>query len=217
MNVTKWAGARSSPGVPRALPLPGVELPLEEKPPLDGRDQLLGRPPVIVVVRLAPPRQGDHGRVMKVVVPHRVEAVAAGRGRPHQPDVLGLVLGDDDGRGGRAPPGGRPPATAARMCSGDRSKIACVASRRRPSRWNSSIQYPALASTNSRTGPASGPVEVEGRAPFGLIAIGEVVRRRIAPGNCRPGRGGCRRRPGSRRARSAWARSTKRRKSSGVP
>src|SRR5947209_13252182 len=41
---------------------------------------------------------------------------------------------------------------AAMMCSEDVSKICCVASRRSPSKWNSSIQYAAFARKNSRTG-----------------------------------------------------------------
>ena len=66
------------------------------------------------------------------------------------------------------------------MCSGESSTIACVASRRRPSRWNSSIQYAALAMKNSRTGPESGPSKLNGFAPLRGVACAEELRGELA-------------------------------------
>jgi hypothetical protein len=49
------------------------------------------------------------------------------------------------------------PSISTRMCGSDRSAIDCVASSRSPSKWNSSIQYAALATKKSRTGRLCSP------------------------------------------------------------
>ena len=76
--------------------LPVVPLPLEQIAVSRRRDQLLRRAPVVVVVGFAPAGQGDVRGMMEVVVPERVEAVAAivqlGRGKAR---LLRFVLGDE--------------------------------------------------------------------------------------------------------------------------
>ena len=88
----------SHAGRAAALALPGVALALIEEAALDGRDQLLGRPGVVAVVGLGAAGERDRGGVVEVVVPQRVEAVAAGRHRADEPHVLRLVLGDQENR-----------------------------------------------------------------------------------------------------------------------
>ncbi len=106
-----------------ALLLPRVPLPLVEKAVLDARDQLLRRAEVVGVVGLVAAGQRHQRRVVEVVVPERVEAVAALRGRAHQLRLLRLVLGDD--RSSARPRPRAPRRTiAARMWSVEASKIS---------------------------------------------------------------------------------------------
>src|SRR5262249_31151632 len=107
--------------------------------PFEGGEELLRRPAVVAVIGLVAPGQGDAGGVVEVVVPQPVQAVAALLKRANQSALLRLVLGDQEDRAAlRRRPG--PRASAARTWSAEASKRLCVASRRRPSRWNSSIQ-----------------------------------------------------------------------------
>ncbi len=80
MKFTKAAGGR-----------------LIETAPLRGRDEFLGRAVVVRVVGLLLAGEGHHRAVMEIVVPERVESVAAAPGRAHEPRVLGLVFRHDDG------------------------------------------------------------------------------------------------------------------------
>ena len=73
--------AARRPGVPRRLLLPLVALALVEVAVLDRRDELLRRAEVVGVVGLVVAGQRDHGAVVEVVVPERVEAIAALLGR----------------------------------------------------------------------------------------------------------------------------------------
>ena len=140
MKRTKAAGGRSYAGVPRRLSLPRVILALVEIAALDHRYELLRRAEIIRVVGLAATGEGDLRAVVKIVVPERVEAVAPFVSRPREARVLRLVLGDDDCPPRSRPPPSRRAVTRAMMCSADASWMAWVASSRRPSRWNSSIQ-----------------------------------------------------------------------------
>src|SRR5204863_3797101 len=56
------------------------------------------RPAVVGVVRLALACHRDDGAVMKVVVPHRVETVAAGIDGTHELRRLRLALGHENNR-----------------------------------------------------------------------------------------------------------------------
>src|ERR1051325_10487695 len=52
-----------------ALLLPAVALALKQKTPFQCGDEFLGRPSVIRIVGLGPAGQGDHGRMMEIIVP----------------------------------------------------------------------------------------------------------------------------------------------------
>ena len=165
--------------LPATYPLPRVPLALVEVAVLHRRNELLCRASVVRVIRLVAAGESDHGRVVEVVVPQGVQAVPALLDRVHDARVLWLVLVHDDGRSSlrRGAHTRRP--ISARMCfagSDASSKMFCVASRRRPSRWNSSIQYAAFAAKKSRTGPESGPSKLIG-SPHGVVyLLREVCR-----------------------------------------
>jgi hypothetical protein len=76
--------------------LPSVPLALIQETVFHGRHELLRSASVPGVVGLGAPRGGDHGAVVKIVVPERVEAVAALLARSHEPSQLSLVLTDHD-------------------------------------------------------------------------------------------------------------------------
>ncbi len=157
------------------LPLAPVPLALVQPAPLEDRDDLLRRAEVVAVVALAPACGGDPRRMVEVVAPEHVEAQPAARGIAEQPGVLRLALADDQHApipGRLAHPSGR---SAPRMWSGPVSKRACVPSTRKPSRWNSSIQYADVRQDELADRPASGPVEVQGLAPLGLVSPGEEL------------------------------------------
>src|SRR5262249_17362081 len=65
-------------------------------PVLDRGDEFLGCPTVVGVIGLAAAGQGDHRRVMEVVIPKRVESVTAAIDGPNDPWMLRLVFTDDD-------------------------------------------------------------------------------------------------------------------------
>ena len=94
---------------------------------------------MVAEVRLAASADGNDRAVVEIVVPETVQSVSAVLHRAHQPDMLWLVLGDEDNsRSGAAARARR--AISAMMCSADSSCMACVASIRRPSSRYSSIQ-----------------------------------------------------------------------------
>src|SRR5262249_39924042 len=86
-----------------SLSLPREPLSLIQRPVLRRRDELLRDAAIPAVVRFVAPGSGDASRVMKVVVPDRVEPIAARLVWPHEASVLGLVFGDQH----RAATGGR--------------------------------------------------------------------------------------------------------------
>ncbi len=55
-----------------------------------------------------------------------------------------------------------------------------VASSRKPSRWNSRIQYSALDSHQVAHGPIVRRVEIYSGAPVGLVTVGEIVACKLA-------------------------------------
>ena len=111
---------------PAALLLPGVPLPLVQVPPLHRRQDLLRGAAVVRVVGLVVAGQRDARAVVEVVVPQRVQAVAAGLGRAHHPRLLRLVLGDQQAAAAHPPPTAR---AARSRPPGDRAR------RRRSAGW----------------------------------------------------------------------------------
>ena len=94
---------------------------------------------MVAEVRLAASADGNDRAVVEIVVPETVQSVSAVLHRAHQPDVLWLVLGDEDnspvGRSSARTPGDqRDDVFSGSSC------MACVASIRRPSSRYSSIQ-----------------------------------------------------------------------------
>src|SRR5689334_10289856 len=73
-------------------------LTLKEKAVLRGRDKFLRPPAVIVIITGVAAGQSDDRGVMEVVVPERVQTVAAGLARLDETDFLGLVLCDQNER-----------------------------------------------------------------------------------------------------------------------
>ena len=113
------SAGRSSAGVPRGLLLPAVPLPLIEVAPAQRRDQLLRAPEVVAVVGLVASGQRHARRVMEVVVPHAVQAVAAvvGGARRGARPAARARRRSDVARPRAAARTRRP--IAARTCSGD--------------------------------------------------------------------------------------------------
>ncbi len=62
-------------------------------------------------------------------------------------------------------------ASSSMKCSAEPSCIACTASMRRPSKWNSSIQYSALWMKKLRTVRLPGPSKLMA-APQGVCTVG---------------------------------------------
>src|SRR5690606_31150204 len=77
---------------PSPLLLPCVTLTLVQEPPLRRRDELRRGPAAIGVIRFGASGQRDHGAVVKVVIPQRVEPKSAGGARANELRVLRLVL-----------------------------------------------------------------------------------------------------------------------------
>src|SRR6186997_1864693 len=75
-----------------ARPLPLVALSLKEKAPLGQGDELLRGAAIVGVIGFTTPGQGDHGGMMKVVVPESVEPVAIGLDVVQHPGLLPFVL-----------------------------------------------------------------------------------------------------------------------------
>lgn len=75
--------------------LPVVALALEEISVFRRRDEFLRRAVMIVKISFPPARCRDHGRVMEIVIPDGVQAIAAERRGIHQATFLRLVLGNE--------------------------------------------------------------------------------------------------------------------------
>ena len=80
---------------------------------------------------------------------------------------VAMVFGVDE-RPAVAPPRGTPRPAPRRSALALSSMSACVASSRRPSTWNSRIQWSALSRMKRRTSVGAGLVEVDG-APQGVV------------------------------------------------
>ena len=140
-----------------------------------GGDELARAAAVIGVIGLVMSGQRDHGAVMKIVVPQRVEPVAAALGRAHQPGVLRLVLADD--KGGAA-------ASRRSHLPNDGGEDMVVRSiedllRRVEPQPVEMIFVDPIAGIGDeefahRTG--IGAVEIDRLAPFVVVAIGEISR-----------------------------------------
>src|SRR4029078_1134341 len=86
---------------PSTTALQGVRLALIEKSTLRARDEFLRRPEIIGVIRLPPSGERDLRGVVKIVIPHGIEAEPRLLRRAQHPHVLSFVLGhNDDGPDG---------------------------------------------------------------------------------------------------------------------
>src|SRR4051812_30276304 len=86
-----WSEAKSRRSA--ALLLPWVILTLVQESVLGSGYEFLWLPPISAEIRFVVSRQRDERRMMKIVVPHRVDAEVS-----HQPGVLRFVFRDDDDR-----------------------------------------------------------------------------------------------------------------------
>src|SRR5207249_12270006 len=80
---------------PRLL-LPDIALPLVEKAVLRGGNNLARRAAIIAVIGLPPPGQRHHRAMVKIIVPQRVEPIAAAPLRADEARLLRFVLADED-------------------------------------------------------------------------------------------------------------------------
>src|ERR1041384_6550214 len=133
---------------------------------------------MVRVVRLALARHGNDGAVMKVVVPHGVETVAAGVERAHELHGLCFALGDeDDGAATRRAPGSRADLA-------DDVTLRAIVNRLRriqPYALELKLGNPVrgIGGEIVAHGLRVWPVEVQGLAPLVRIRA-RVVRRRVA-------------------------------------
>src|SRR5687767_6119178 len=78
------------------LALPFVALALVEKPALyDGQD-FLSRAAIIRIIRFTAARQRHMDRMMKIVIPQRIQAESSTIEGSNQADILRLVFTDED-------------------------------------------------------------------------------------------------------------------------
>ena len=121
------------------------------EPPALERLRDVGRRRVgeVGVVALGVASEEVADQVVEVVGPDGVEAVAVGAREDERVQVA-VVLGDERARADLGAPR-RPRDSSARRCGSESSTSACVASRRRPSRWYSRSQWSALSRMKSRT------------------------------------------------------------------
>src|SRR4051812_14837881 len=73
--------------------LPGVELPLIQKPVFRRRDELLRSAAISAEIGVVGTGHCHERRVVEIVVPERVDAML-----DDEAEILGLVLADDDDR-----------------------------------------------------------------------------------------------------------------------
>ena len=183
-----------SVGVPRRALLPGIPLSLIQKSPLRQRDEFLRRAEVVGVVRLAPAGERDHGRVMKVVVPQRVEAEAAARRRTAAAShVLRLVLRDQKNRSIAGRRRARPSRHLGQHMR--RRGVEDLLRRIEAQTVEMKLVDPVRGVRDHELAHGRRVVvEVDRLAPFVLVAGGEIGGGELRRESCRPGRGGCRRR-----------------------
>src|SRR5262249_45066059 len=81
----KIQGRRSAP-----VALPAIVLALIQKPALDRRNDLLGRPEIVAVVRFPATCQSHQRAVMEVVVPERVQSITPVSRRAYELSLLRL-------------------------------------------------------------------------------------------------------------------------------
>src|SRR5215475_8780265 len=104
--------------------MPGVILTLEKKSPLDGRNQLLWTAAIVRIIRFSATRQCDSCCVVKIIVPDRVEPIAAGPRRAGYLGTLRFILATNTID--RFPAARRAACVIdARICSGELSNICC--------------------------------------------------------------------------------------------
>ena len=120
---------------------------------------------MVGVIRFAAPGQRHDGAVVKVVVPEPVQSVAALLQRPNQPDVLRLVLGDEDDRPPAAASRARRPITR-RDVRRSVSWMLCVASSRKPVEMELVDPVRGVAAEVLPHRAGVRPVEVQPVTPF---------------------------------------------------
>ena len=179
MKTTNDGGRDADRGGAARLALPGIVLSLVEEAVTRRRHELLRAAAVVVEVAVTPAGQRDARGVVVVVVPHRVEAVAAGRGRSERVDALRLVLRhehDGAGEGGAARRRGE---------LGNDVRTARVVHRLRrvePQAVEMELADPVLGVPHHELAHRRGmrPVEIDRVAPLVVVAVGEVVGAELA-------------------------------------
>src|SRR5438552_15750863 len=103
-NENLWRNAEGGSAAQRFSPR--ARLALIKKTVFRGRNKFLRCASVIAVVRFVATSHRHHRAVVKIVVPHSVQIIAAFAALPHHPRFLEIVLGDEDdrARAGRFPP-----------------------------------------------------------------------------------------------------------------
>ena len=133
----------------------------------------------VAVVGFRPPRQRHHRAVMKVVVPERVETVAALLGWPHEPRVLRLILRNEKDR----PVAGRfARATADRFDDMRARGVVDLLRGVEPQAIQMKFVDPVAGVRDEELthGGRVGAVEIDRVAPLVRVFVGEVRRRKRA-------------------------------------
>ena len=159
-----------------ALLLPGIALALKQEAPADRRHQLLRVAEMVREVGFVVAGQRDDRAVVEVVVPERVQPVAAAIRRTHQLRLLRLVLGDQERR-----------ALAARLAHAPRDRrhqmfgrgVVDLLGRVQAQAVEVEFVDPVGGVLDEQLARRAGvvAVEVQRRAPLVRVAIGEVVGR----------------------------------------
>ena len=164
-----------SRGTARLL-LPDITLALIEEAVFRGCHELARSAAVIAVIGLAPSGQRHHGAVMKIVVPQRVEPAAAALRRPREPGLLRLVLADHDRVSAAS---GLADLTGNRrhdvLVRGVEHLLGRVEAQ--PVEMIFLDPTPGVREDEFTNRPAIRPVEIDGLAPFVLVAVGEIAFR----------------------------------------
>ena len=158
------------------IALPVIVLALKEEAVLRRGDELLRLAACVAVVRLAASGQRHHRTVVKVVVPQRVDPVAALFQRPDQPRVLRLVLRHDEDRTMTCR-STRAPADCGQQVL--RRPIEDLLRGVEPQAVEMKLVDPVAGIADEELAHRRRvvAVEVEGVAPFVVVALGEVRRR----------------------------------------